>query len=64
MKKHKYVALTSVLAILTAAFALFGLMLFTAAFVYRWSQLTAIDGARYDLINVEDNMINVTVWKT
>ena len=59
MKKHKYVALTSVLAILTAAFALFGLMLFTAAFVYRWSQLATVDGARYDLINVEDNLINV-----
>ena len=59
MKKHKYVALTSVLAILTAAFALFGLMLFTAAFLYRWSKLATVDGARYDLINVEDNMINV-----
>ena len=31
MRKHKYVALTSVLAILTSAIALFGLALFAAA---------------------------------
>ena len=59
MKKHKYVALTSVLAILTAAFALFGLALFTAAFLYRWTKYASTDGTRVDLINVEDNIINV-----
>ena len=59
MKKHKYVALTSVLAILTAAFALFGLSLFTAAFLYRWTKYATTDGTRIDLINVEDNIINV-----
>ena len=58
MRKHKYVALTSVLAILTAAIALFGLYLFTAAFLYRWTKYSA-DGTRYDLINVEDNLVNV-----
>ena len=56
MRKHKYVALTSVLAILTAAIALFGLALFTAAFVYRW---TTYEGGRYDLINVDSNIMNV-----
>ena len=59
MRKHKYVALTSVLAILTAAIALFGLSLFTAAFLYRWNKYALNDGERYDLINVDDNLLNV-----
>ena len=56
MRKHKYVALTSVLAVLTAAFALFGLALFTAAFIYRWVNFT---GERFDLINLKDNVLNI-----
>ena len=56
MRKHKYVALTSVLAVLTAAFALFGLALFAAAFIYRWSKF---EGGRYDLVNVDANIMNV-----
>ena len=59
MKKHKYVALTSVLAILTAAIALFGLSLFTAAFLYRLNKYNASGGERFDLINVDDNLFNV-----
>ena len=56
MRKHKYVALSSVLAVLTSAFALFGLALFTAAFIYRWVNFT---GDRFDLVNVQDNIFNV-----
>ena len=56
MRKHKYVALTSVLAILTSGIALFGLALFAAAFIYRWVNY---EGARFDLINVDSNIMNV-----
>ena len=56
MRKHRYVALTSVLAVLTAAFALFGLFLFSAAFFYR---LTNFEGGRFDLVNVDNNLLNL-----
>ena len=64
MRKHKYVALTSVLAILTAAIALFGLGLFTAAFLYRWNKYVANEGERVDLVNVDDNLMNVIMIGT
>ena len=56
MRKHKYVSLTSVLAILTAGFALVGLGLFAAAFFYR---LSIKDDGRFDLINLHANLFNV-----
>ena len=58
MRKHKYVSLTSVLAVLTAGFALVGLGLFTAAFLYR---LFNVDEGRYDLINLHANLFNVFI---
>ena len=64
MRKHKYVALTSVLAILTAAIALFGVGLFTAAFLYRWNKYVANEGERVDLVNVDDNLMNVIMIGT
>ena len=56
MRKHKFVALVSVLAVLLSSFALAGLAMFTAAFIYRW---TTFEGDRYDLINLDDNTLNV-----
>ena len=55
MRKHRYVSLVSVLAVLLSAFAIVGLGLFIAAFLYRWS---TYDQDRFDLINVHDNIIN------
>ena len=56
MRKHRYVSLVSVLAVLLSAFALLGLGLFTASFLYRWS---TYEGTRYDLINLDDNLVNL-----
>ena len=56
MRKHRYVSLVSVLAVLLSAFALVGLGLFVASFSYRWA---TYEGNRYDLINVDDNLINL-----
>ena len=57
MKKHRFVALTSVLAVLLSSIALTGLAMFTAAFIYRWA--TFGTDKRYDLINLESNYVNV-----
>ena len=56
MRKHRFVALTSVLAVVFSAFALVGLGLFTWAFIYHWIKMG--ENARYDVINIESNTIN------
>ena len=56
MRKHRYVALSSVIAVLCAAFALFGLALFTASFFYRDYNKTE---DRFDLLNLDLNIMNI-----
>ena len=56
MRKHRFVSLISVLAVLLSSFALLGLAMFTAAFIYRWVNF---DGDRFDLVNVDDNILNI-----
>lgn len=56
MRKHRFVSLISVLAVLLSSFALLGLAMFSAAFFYRWFTL---EEERFDLINVEDNLFNI-----
>ena len=56
MGKHRYVALTSVIAVLCSVSALFGLGCFLAAFLYRNSLILE---ERTDLINLEKNVLNI-----
>ncbi len=54
MRKHRYVALSSVIAVLFSSIALFALAIFTASFLYRAFHNTN----SFDLINVEKNVLN------
>ena len=55
MRRHKYVELSSVLAIFLAGSAIISEGIFLAAFLYRAGK---VEG-RFDFINIEVNVLNI-----
>ena len=59
MRKHRFVALTSVLAVLISSVALTGLAMFTAAFSYRWFLKYTQQDEHYDIVNIHVTLFNI-----